>query len=290
MQRQGRMQLLRSGIVAVACACVLAGCDAGGRADARGGGPSADEVAGVNAVTTVAPAPPRPVAPLEADGPVTELFVPAHLPAVVVVPIGARARKPVVVAAHGRDDRPEAICDTMRVAVSTRAFVVCPRGVASDAREGVFTYASAEALAEEIDAAVSALRATWPDHVDVGPVVYAGFSLGAYQGVRVVTRDPSRTPRAILIEGGQDPWTDDAVSAFVEGGGARVLFATGQPVNETRAREAARRLEVAGAAAKVVHAEGAGHVHDGELGRRIAEAFDWLIEGDPRFDAGDGGM
>ncbi len=264
----------------------IAACDprdgGDGRAP-RGGGPPIEPVHAATTSASSAEAAERSIAPLEADDPVSELFVPGHLPAVAVVPIGATGPRPVVVAAHGQHDRPEPICETLRIAVDGRAFVVCPRGIASEAREGAFTYASADALADEVHASLRALRRAWPDHVDPGPIVYAGFSLGAYHGVRRVTRDPSRTPRVILIEGGQDPWTDDRVRAFVEGGGARVLFATGQDVNEARARAAARTLDEAGAAARVIHVDGAGHVHDGELGLRIAESFDWVVEGDARF-------
>ena len=39
---------------------------------------------------------------------------------------------------------------------------------------------TASALARELDAGLVALRAAYGPYVDEGPVVYAGFSLGAY--------------------------------------------------------------------------------------------------------------
>ena len=73
--------------------------------------------------------------------------------------------------------------------VNDRAFVVCPTGIASKSLPGAFTYASHDALSDEIEDAVAALRAKYPDHVDEGPLVYSGFSLGSYQGVRVVSKE-----------------------------------------------------------------------------------------------------
>lgn len=189
----------------------------------------------------------------------------------------------MLVAAHGRDDVPEPLCETFQGIVGARAFVVCPRGVPSAGRAGLFTYESQEALAAEIDEALSALRARWPDHVDDGPLVYAGFSLGSFHGVDVVTRTPSRTPRVVLIEGGHDQWNAERVRRFADNGGERVLFVTGQATNEERSRHVARDLSDVGVAARVAHAEGAGHVYTGEVRDRLAESFDWVIEGDDRW-------
>lgn len=220
---------------------------------------------------------------LSSDQPIIELYVANRNAAIVSLPLGATAKRPVLVAAHGRDDTPNALCDMWRSIVGDRAFVVCPTGIPSTSLPGTFTYDSPHALAEEIDAALVALRDRYPDHVDEGPLVYAGFSLGSFQGVRVVSRDPQRTPRVILIEGGHDPWDSSTIASFADGGGQRVLFVTGQAINEQRALRVASELTEAGIRAKVVHAEGAGHVYVGPVRERIAESFEWLIEGDDRW-------
>jgi pimeloyl-ACP methyl ester carboxylesterase len=147
----------------------------------------------------------------------------------------------------------------------------------------MFTYESEDALAREIDEALSALRARWPDHVDDGPVVYAGFSLGSFQGVEVVTRAPERTPRVVLIEGGHDPWNESRVRRFAENGGKRVLFVTGQTTNEEHSLRVAHELSDAGVFARVEHVEGAGHVHTGQVRDRLSETFDWVVEDDDRW-------
>jgi predicted esterase len=244
----------------------------------RGGGPPAltddPELPVTTSIATTLP-------PLTAESETISLPVPGRSSAVAVVPLGATDRRPILVAAHGRNDRPEALCAMWSEVVQRRGFVLCPRGVATD--EGGFTYDSDTALRQEIDADVEALRARFPDHVDEGPLVYSGFSLGAFQGVEVVAHDPGRTPRAVFIEGGHDPWTQDVASTFAKGGGDRVLFVTGQEANRKRAEEVSTTLRANGVATKVEHVQHAGHAYNGAVQQRIASSFDWLVEGDERW-------
>ncbi len=265
--------------VAVALSCKSA-AEQSASPEARGGGPRSTPTV---AARETASARERLPTPLTAEHPIAELAVIGHAPAIVSLPLGATSKKPVLVATHGRDDVPEPLCDMWRGVIGDRGFVVCPRGIASATRPGTFTYASAEALSDEIEAAVGSLREAYPDYVDDGPLVYSGFSLGSFQGVRVVSRDPERTPRVILIEGGHDPWNEDLIRAFADGGGQRVLFVTGQAINQQRSQRVAKELEEAGIPSRIVHAEGAGHVYTGEVRERIAEAFDWVVEGDDRW-------
>ncbi len=246
--------------------------------EARGGGPP--PVASVPELMT----PGEPLTPpLRADNALTSLAIDGRKPAVLSLPIGATAKRPILVAVHGRDDYPQPLCEMWRGIVNDRAFVVCPTGIPSQSLPGAYTYASHDALADEIDDAVSALRAKYPEHADDGPLVYAGFSLGSYQGVSVVNKDPSKTPRVILIEGGHDRWSEDRIRSFADGGGQRVLFVSGQEINEQRSQRVAKELETAGLGARAVSAEGAGHVYTGEVRDRIAEAFDWVVDGDERW-------
>ena len=90
-----------------------------------------------------------------------------------------------------------------------------------------FRYVSGDALARGIDADIAALVAKYPGYVDEGPMLYTGFSLGAILGVAVVTREPARFPRAVLIEGGEDRWTPVLAAKYARGGGKKVLFACG---------------------------------------------------------------
>lgn len=288
----------RLALVCLLGAALAAGCEPrdgargdtplGSHAEGRGGGPAATAEPGVDPGAGPGGGERKgdegsSVKKLESDRPVVDVPIEGRKPAVVALPVGATGKKPVLVAAHGRDDNAEPLCDMWRGVVGERGFVLCPRGIPSQNRPGSFTYASHTELANEIDDAVAALRAKYPDHVDEGSLVYAGFSLGSFQGVRVVASDPQKTPRVVLIEGGHDPWSDDLIESFADGGGQRVLFVTGQQTNYDRSRRVAKELEQAGIASRVVHAEGAGHVYTGDIEARVREAFDWVVEGDARW-------
>jgi predicted esterase len=188
----------------------------------------------------------------------------------------------LLVASHGRDDVPEPLCAMWTRVVGERAFVLCPRGIDSAVRPETFTFESPEALSAEIEDAVASLRARFPDRVSEGPSVYAGFSLGAFYGVRVVARAPREMPRVVLIEGGHDSWDARTVASFADGG-ERVLFVSGQRENLERSVRVARELERAGVRTRIEHAESAGHVYVGEVEARLRDAFAWVVEGDPRW-------
>src|SRR4029077_2568744 len=124
---------------------------------------------------------------------------------VVSIPVGATSPKPVVVATHGAWDAPEGLCDDQRFIFHDRAWVLCPRG--RPMPDKTFRYDSSASIAREIDAGLRALSARYPGYVDASGVLYTGFSLGAILGVGVITGDPARFPRAVLIEGGEDKWS-----------------------------------------------------------------------------------
>ncbi len=189
--------------------------------------------------------------------------------AVVSVPIGATARRPVLIASHGNYDRPEWQCQVWRDIVGDGVFVLCPRGVArpdspsaSDVR---FTYESNARLEQEIDAGLAALRARFPEHVDPGAVLYTGFSLGAIMGSAIAARRAALFPRLVLVEGGHDKWTPATAKAFADGGGQRVLFVCAQAGCGAAAAAAAARLDKAGVLARVARSKEAGHRYDGPV-------------------------
>ncbi|MGK3967102.1 hypothetical protein WMF01_41710 [Sorangium sp. So ce1667] len=227
------------------------------------------------------------IAPLRADGPFVELAVEGFPSAVVSVPIGATARRPVLIASHGNYDRPEWQCQVWRGIAGDGAFVLCPRGVArsdspsaSDVR---FTYESNARLEQEIDAGLAALRARFPEHVDPGAALYTGFSLGAIMGSAIAARRAALFPRLVLVEGGHDKWTPATAKAFAEGGGQRVLFVCAQAGCGAAASAAAARLEKAGVLTRVVRGKEAGHRYDGPVAEETQRALGWILEGDPRW-------
>jgi predicted esterase len=212
--------------------------------------------------------------------------VPGFRPAVVSLPLGATGRRPVLVALHGNFDRPEWQCEIWRGIVGARGFVLCPRGVPRGDVPKSWDRWEFGALArteKELDAALAALAAAYPDHVDPGPVVFTGFSLGAILGTPIVKKSPARYPRVVLIEGGQSGWTRPRAKAFVAGGGARVLFACGQASCQASSRSAAKIVEAAGGGARVAYLGSVGHTYDGKVADAIAMEWDWLVEGDARW-------
>jgi len=223
---------------------------------------------------------------LASDPPIVPLPVPGFADAVISFPLGSTGPRPVVVATHGAFDPPEGLCDDQRWVLGNRGWVVCPRG--RPLHDGTFRFDTAAGLAHEIDAAVGALVARYPGYVDDGAMTYVGFSLGAILGASIVAHDPARFPRAVLIEGGEDRWTDASARAFARGGGQRVLFACGLRGRVPGAQQAAAILGRAGVDTHVVLARlpDAGqfiHWYNGPVADEQRAQLDWLVEGDARW-------
>ncbi|WP_437781465.1 hypothetical protein [Sorangium sp. So ce1097] len=261
-----------------------------GAAQAADGGatPAAAAEAAAPVADAAAPAAlAEQIVPLRADAPLVELAVEGFPSAVVSVPIGATARRPVLIASHGNYDRPEWQCEVWRGIAGGDVFILCPRGVArsdspsaSDVR---FTYESNARLEQEIDAGLAALRARFPEHVDPGPALYTGFSLGAIMGSAIAARRASLFPRLVLVEGGHDRWTAATAKAFADGGGQRVLFVCAQAGCGAAAAAAAARLEKAGVQTRVVRSKEAGHRYDGPVAEETQRALGWVTAGDMRW-------
>lgn len=254
--------------------------------------PASTGVAEPNASAPLSPVettPPDPRPPaIESPDPFVFLEVADHGDAVVSLPLGARDKRPIVLATHGNYDTPEWQCQVWRDIVADDAFVLCPRGVArgdSPSRMDLrYEYVSNKHLEKEIDAAVDALRAQYPDHVDDGPLLFTGFSQGAIMGASIMVRRPDRYPRAVLIEGGNRAWYAANAKSFAEGGGKRILFACGQWVCNQRSATAIRGLSKQGVKAQVVFSKGQGHTYGGAVATDIASLFDWVVEDDPRWE------
>jgi hypothetical protein len=268
-------------------ASLLAVLACGSCHEARGGSPDSSPAALGSEAPTPPDAAPQPgLPPLAGDRPIVPLAVPGFADAVISIPLGSTGPRPVVVATHGAYDAPEGLCDDQRWVLHDRAWVVCPRG--RPLHDGTFRYDSGPSLAREIDAAVSALAARYPGYVDDGARMYVGFSLGAILGAWIVAHDPARFPRAVLIEGGEDRWTDASARAFARGGGQRVLFACGLRGRVPGAQQAAAILGRAGVDAHVVLARlpDAGqfiHWYNGPVADEQRAQLGWLVEGDARW-------
>jgi predicted esterase len=237
------------------------------------------------------------VRPAAASGParqleesLVELPVPGHDPAVVSIPPAAARRRPLLVAAHGAWDRPEPHCALWRRVAGERAFILCPRGVRTIRRvphsHAAYYYPDHFALEREVLAAVQALAARYPNELDPGGAVWAGFSQGAIHGALVIALHPQAFPRAALVEGGNgffDEWSPYSARKYARAGGQRILFGCGSPYCVRSAARCAGYLEPTGVETRIVHAEGAGHSYGPTMEATLREDFAWLVADDPRW-------
>ena len=200
------------------------------------------------------------------------------LDAVIAAPIGTTSPRPVLIGVHGLQGRPEWACGALLGVTKGHPFILCPHGVPNHA-EPVYGFTTAEALKLEIDAGLKALRARFGPHVAEGPMIYGGFSRGAYLGVSIVADDPARFPVAIFGEGGQTLWTmDDRASRFARGGGKRILFVCSTANCERETPPALESLKRAGVEAKMISAGHIGHIVDDRVVTLIRGSWPWLVQ------------
>lgn len=261
-----------------------AGCSAGHDPPAAGsridGAPTPARVESRDAVEASDAGP--ALAPLPSPQPLVSLPVPGFGDATVSLPLGARMRRPILLAVHGNYDTPDFQCATWRRIVRDRGFVLCPRGVPrrDSPSPNDIRYTFEGKLTAELDAAIAALHAHYGDWIDPGPMTYLGFSLGAILARGYVMRDAARFDRLVLIEGGATGWS---ARALAKAGAARTLWACGQPSCVTVGRAAASAFERAGVPSKVVSGKGAGHTYGGQVAAAIATEWEWLVANDPRW-------
>ncbi|MBI5537924.1 MAG: hypothetical protein HY898_34700 [Deltaproteobacteria bacterium] len=233
------------------------------------------------------PAPPAAPAPE-----LIALQVPGYRDAVVGLPAGASPPRPVVVAVHGNYDRVEPFCETFTQVSSQWAFVLCPRGqprVDAGTRADRWTFGwNGRDLEREIDAGLKALKQRYGAQVSDGPMVFAGFSLGAILGADIVLWKAKRYTRAILVEGGTANWSLSTAKTFARGGGQRMMFACGQEQCVKDTRVGLYWLELAGVEARTAYAGTIGHTYEGIVAEEMTRQWAWLTEGDPRWPSAQG--
>lgn len=235
-----------------------------------------------------ASAPDRALPPLAASEQFVPLEVPGFEPAVVSVPTGAAAPRPIAVALHGNFDRPEWQCEVWRGVLGTRGFILCPRGIPRrdvPKREDRWEYGSAKAVEAEIEAGVSALKQRFPGHVADGPLLLIGFSLGAIYGAPIALKRPQRFPKLVLVEGGQRALAPGVAKKFAAAAGepARLFIACGQANCLLSAKQLSLSLERAGLPTRFGGAPKAGHTYDGEVAAAVSRELGWLLAGDLRW-------
>ncbi len=225
-----------------------------------------------------------------------ELEVPGFEPSLVEEPADDGKARPVVVVTHGAGGRAEPHCDRYAARVRGRAFLLCTRGrkasrFGPEEQRGYF-YPTHHDLGREAIAALGALAGRYGARVDSERVVFAGYSQGAtmgllhlYEASRVARDGAGPYGHAILVEGGYAEGNVTVGEALRRAGVGRVAIVCGQQRCIESARRTGRSLERGGLEVRVLHASGAGHTYDGAVRLLGDEAFDWIVEADPRFGA-----
>lgn len=252
----------------------------------------ADEARSDTTSAEVSSAAPSALSPLGGE-PFVELAVEGHEPAVVSLPLGATAPRPLLVATHGAGGRAIVHCQLWRRIVGDRGFVLCPRGRSMypgipERREDAFYYVGHPQLGREMEVAVAALAERYGAYLDREAPIFAGYSQGASMGALVLPDHPVRFARAVLVEGGVGmyrEWDVPTAVRFRRGGGERVVMVCGRVACRDPAHDSARYFERAGISTKVIFVPGAGHSYDDDMQRRVGESFAWLTDGDARWRA-----
>jgi len=133
-----------------------------------------------------------------------------------------------------------------------------------------------------VDAAIRALQARFGDYVDGEQPLIAGFSLGATEASELAIGAPARFPRVAVLEGGHNVWTRQAIRAFGDSGGLRVLLGCGSPWCVPLAKATVGRVSAAGIEAHMVYAN-VGHTTDRPLQEAIMTELAWFLGDDPRW-------
>lgn len=199
------------------------------------------------------------------------------------LPVGARERRPVVVGIHGSRDRHDATCARWRRTFAGWAFVVCPQGVPY---RGGLAWGSPLVMAERIDRALAALRERYGAFVAEGPVVYAGWSLGATRGPAAVGARPGVFEPIVLAEAGHTRIDAAASLGSLRKGRASHLLvacATKRCARFEKRLEGAKGKKPGPTIALVDAGIGRGHLFDDAMSRAIGAAVAKAVADDPRW-------
>lgn len=258
-----------------------------------------------DAATTTSPKPPpaKPSAVATAvanDSPeqgservtVTALEVPGFEPAVVVAPPKTRGRAPVLVVGHGAGGRPEPHCDRYAEIVNGRGFVLCTRGHVANKylpfEERGYYYDGHIELGKEVEAALAALGARYPERADLERPVYAGFSQGAAMGILYFEQGGAKatgTRGVLMVDGGAELFNVGVSEKLRAAGVERIAIVCGQASCERGARRSVPWIRQAGLEVFSAYARGAGHTTGGAVAPLVEQAWSFLTEGDARWQA-----
>jgi hypothetical protein len=220
-----------------------------------------------------------PLAPLAGSW-LASLTVPRFAPAKVALPLGARRPRPLIVALHGDDDRPEWPCGSYHH-VARSAFVLCPSGPARSGDR--FGLGSIDATRAELRASLPRVKSRFGTHLAKGAVVLGALGPSVEHAISIALEEPAFFSRLVLIDGPYSAWSSGAAERFGKAGGVRVLFVcTSGAACEADASDHALRLKRSGIDARQVSTT-RGRGLDGETTALLAREWAWLVAGDVRW-------
>ncbi|MBI5531675.1 MAG: hypothetical protein HY898_03095 [Deltaproteobacteria bacterium] len=222
--------------------------------------------------------------PLQDQGGFVAMDVQGQGPAVVSPPAGATDARPIVIALHAHATSARQACENWRRATGPVPFLLCPHGVPSHAPEGApVTLGSVDQTVREVRAALAALRQKYAEYLAPGPVVIAGYSLGAKVAVGVLSNLASEASLAIWGEGGFDDLTSSVVRGYADHGLRRALLLCRTRACEMSYAPVAKRFEASGVEVRIASAATTGHPFEGKVVETARDAWPWLVRDDPRF-------
>lgn len=178
-------------------------------------------------------------------------------------PLGATGSRPVVVALHGMDARPEWVCNDFRATFGPWPFVVCPRG---DARSPAnYSWGSTVGMQRAITRALAAAEARFPGTLRAEGRILVTYSQSSSMAPAMLASpafkgdpEPVRFEGGFFLEGFAKNVASYAPAMVKRGLGHAVFFAT-QAGNRPPAEASAKALQRAGAKASAEYGGALGH-------------------------------
>lgn len=199
----------------------------------------------------------------------------------VVVPLGARAPRPLVIALPGSADRPEWQCGSYAHASAGTAFVLCPQGFPVRSTDR-FTLGTLEQTTATLRAGLPVLKERYGRYVAKGPVVLGALGPGVDYAIDIAREEPSFFAHLVLVDGSLARFSAPIVTRFAKAGGKSVLFVCTRVGCDDNVAGRALALQSQGVAAKVVRLEHATGL-DGATAAALRREWSWLVDGDPRW-------
>jgi len=147
---------------------------------------------------------------------------------------------------------------------------------ALESESGIVSFTLSVGVAE-LEAGARALAQRQPGRVSSGPVLLAGFSLGAILASRLAVAAPARFPRLYLVEGGQQVWTPATLASFARGGGKALVLGCGSKGCGVWARQVCAEATRRGLGCAAVVAPQLGHSYTAPLPSLAREPWRRLL-------------